>query len=122
MISKHSTKTRYSNWAMGQQITVNNAASTKETKTFVLNRSLTGMENLTFTNIEQTHEDNSPAHVLSRRILKLGAKSVSVYSNVVTVNGSEEFFTTNNAKVVSLIEKLYLFYGAGAGWAPEAQN
>ena len=55
-------------------------------------------------------------------LLKHGAKSVSVYSNVVTVNGTEDFLSQNNAKMVSLMEKLYLYYGAGAGWAPEAQN
>ena len=107
---------------MGQLITVNKASNTKETSTFVLNRSLTGMENYTFTTIDQTNEDNSPAHVLARRILKLGAKSVSVYSNVVTVNGTQDFLTQNNDKIIALTEKLYLYYGAGAGWSPEAQN
>ncbi len=107
---------------MGQLITVNTAASTKDTRTFVLNRSLTGMENFTFTEEAQTHEDNSPAHVIARRILKLGAKSVSVYSNVITVLGDEEFLSTKNDRMISMMEKLYLYYGPGAGWAPEAQN
>lgn len=107
---------------MGQLIRVKNGAKSKNTSTYVLNRSLTGMENFAFTKIEQTNEQKSPAHVLARRILKLGAKSVSVYSNVVTVNAADDFLTSNNDKIVSLMEKLYLYYGAGAGWAPETQN
>lgn len=107
---------------MGQLITVNTASSTKDTRTFVLDRSLTGMENFNFTTEAQTQEGDSPAHVIAGRILKLGAKSVSVYSNVITVLGDESFFETNNDQMILMMEKLYLYYGPDAGWAPETQN
>jgi hypothetical protein len=107
---------------MGQLITVKNSTSTNNISTYVLNRSLTGMENFTFTSSSKAKEGNSPAHVLAARILNLGAKSVSIYSNVVTVKADKEFFTTNIGKLNTLMEKLYLYYGEDAGWAPNNQN
>ena len=107
---------------MGQLITVKNAANTKNSITFVLNRSLTGMENLLFTDVDQAFNNDSPAHVISRRILELGADSVAVYSNVITVGGKTVFISTNNETIIAIIEKLYLYYGANAGWTPESKN
>ena len=80
---------------MGQLITVSTTVSSKDSKTFVLDRALTGTENFTFTTIEQASQDISQAYVLAKAILQLGANSVSIYSNVVTIKAKEDFFIEN---------------------------
>ena len=54
---------------MGQLITVSTTVSSKDSKTFVLDRALTGTENFTFTTIEQASQDISQAYVLAKAIL-----------------------------------------------------
>ncbi|MBP9115810.1 MAG: hypothetical protein KBF89_05635 [Acidimicrobiia bacterium] len=107
---------------MGQLITVSTTVSSKDSKTFVLDRALTGTENFTFTTIEQASQDISQAYVLAKAILQLGANSVSIYSNVVTIKAKEDFFIENDKKLTSLMEKLFLYYGEDAGCAPKTQN
>jgi hypothetical protein len=107
---------------MGQDITVAQAPSiSNTTHIFELNRSLTGMEIETFSDIESTAKGHSAPEILARRILTLGATSVSVYSNIVTVECSPEIFSNIEPKIIDVMENLFRYYGDRAGWSDSAR-
>jgi hypothetical protein len=105
---------------MGQPITVSvRAGARPEVRIFDLNRSLTGMALEVYPAAEQATGDRPP-DVLARRLFHLGAKRVSVYSNVVTVEAEASRWADLEAKIVHTIEHLFEYYGDDAGWSPEA--
>jgi hypothetical protein len=63
-----------------------------------------------------------PPDVLARRLLALGAKKVTVYSNVVTVEAPAEAWSELEPKAVHTIQHLFEFYGDDAGWSFEARG
>lgn len=104
---------------MGQAITVTISPSANEnTQIFTLNRSLTGMENLTFVSGEEIGSSDNPAYVCAKRILEKGAETVSVYSNVITVGAPSTKLKEIEGDIIHILENLYLYYGEQAGWAP----
>lgn len=106
---------------MGQDITATNISSGRESShIYSLNRSLTGMEISNYDDPEMVADPNNGADVLAKRLLNLGVESVSIYSNVVTVNCEMEVFSKIEDEVKSTLENLFRFYGDEAGWAPKA--
>jgi len=105
---------------MGQPITVSvRSGARPEVRFFDLNRSLTGMALEVYPSPERAAGDRPP-DVLARRLFDLGAKRVSVYSNVVTVEADAAVWADLEAKAVYTIEHLFEYYGDDAGWSPEA--
>jgi len=107
---------------MGQQITVTEApGSTDAVRQYVLNRSITGMKTERYANREAATGDR-PADVIARRLFDLGATSVTVYSNVVTVEMTPSAWSEAGSKVLEALEYLFRYYGEGAGWSWEARG
>jgi hypothetical protein len=86
---------------------------------FDLNRSLTGMALEVYPEPDAANGERPP-DVLARRLFGMGAKRVSVYSNVVTVEADAGAWDDLEAKVVHTLEHLFEYYGDDAGWSPEA--
>lgn len=106
---------------MGQDITVTQTPSGREdAHIFSLNRSLTGMEIIVFDNPDMKVDSNDASTVLAKRLLDFGVESVSIYSNVVTVNCDAKVFAKIENQVKETIENLFNFYGDDAGWAAPA--
>lgn len=102
---------------MGQDITATKIGSGHESShIYSLNRSLTGMENAQYDDPEMTVDLNSGADVLAKKLLDAGVESVSIYSNVVTVNCEPEVFSRIEKQVDKIIANLFRFYGEDAGW------
>jgi len=105
---------------VGQEITIAaSVGASDDVRVFDTNRSLTGME------IERYHAaddavGNRPPDVLARRLFDLGATSVTVYSNVVTVEAPAGEWSDLEPKVMETIEHLFGFYGSDAGWSDDA--
>lgn len=96
---------------MGQDITVEALPSTGEsTYVYSLNRSLTGMDIFGYENVDDVPEDNDPANILSRKLLELGANSVSIYSNVVTIKCDQAKFSSIKNDVEETMQSLFRFY------------
>jgi hypothetical protein len=105
---------------MGQPITVSvRRGARPDVRMFDLNRSLTGMALEIYANRDAATAERPP-DVLARRLFDLGAKLVSVYSNVVTVEADAAAWTDLEPKAVHTIEHLFEYYGDDAGWSPEA--
>lgn len=103
---------------MGQDITVTRVESGVESAhIFSLNRSLTGMEIITYSDKNMTVDTNNAAEVLAQRLLEMGVETVSVYSNIVTINCEPEIFGKLEKQISETIENLFRFYGDNAGWA-----
>jgi hypothetical protein len=112
-------QTRYSKNLMGQDITVTKAPSADEnTIIFSLNRSLTGMEILNFSDVKAPGSSDDAAYVAAMRILEKGATNVSVYSNVVSVTADKSDLASIETESQKILENLFRFYGDEAGWAP----
>jgi hypothetical protein len=105
---------------MGQPITVAvRRGARPEVRMFDLNRSLTGMALEIYPARERAVGDRPP-DVLARRLFDLGAKHVSVYSNVVTVDADAAAWDEMEPKVVHTLQHLFEYYGDDAGWSPQA--
>jgi hypothetical protein len=63
-----------------------------------------------------------PPDVLAHRLLEAGATKVTIYSNVVTVEAPADVWSELEGKAAYLIEHLFEFYGADAGWSFEARG
>ena len=106
---------------MGQDITAAKIQSGIESAhIYSLNRSLTGMEIATYSDPEMVVDPNNGADVLAKRLLELDVESVSIYSNVVTVNCEPEIFSKIESKGDETTQNLFRFYGEDAGWSKEA--
>ncbi len=96
---------------MGQMITVTTAPSAdKNTLIFQLNRSLTGMEILNYDQDTQIPESEDPSNIAAKKLIDLGAKSVSIYSNVVTVTSDESTVSSKQNEMIKALENLYIYY------------
>jgi hypothetical protein len=107
---------------MGQPITVTvRPGGRDDVRFFETNRSLTGMAIETYT-AEAGAAGERPPDVLARRLLDLGARKVTIYSNVVTVEAESDIWPTLEPKAVHALEHLFEFYGDEAGWSFEARG
>lgn len=105
---------------MGQDITATKIESgQKSSHIYSLNRSITGMENTVYDDPEMAVDPNSGADVLAKRLIDAGVESVSIYSNVVTVNCEPEVFSKIESQIDGILVNLFRFYGDDAGWAPK---
>ncbi|MGZ8733796.1 MAG: hypothetical protein ACXW1M_01280 [Acidimicrobiia bacterium] len=106
---------------MGQTITVSvRTGASPSVRFFDTNRSLTGMAIERYEPDDPRLGGNRPPDVVARRLFALGATSVTVYSNVVTVEAPTERWADLEPKAVHTIEYLFHYYGDDAGWSPEA--
>lgn len=106
---------------MGQTITVSlRTGASPSVRFFDTNRSLTGMAIERYEPGDPRLTGNRPPDVVARRLFALGATSVTVYSNVVTVEAPSELWVELEPKAVHTIEYLFHYYGDDAGWSPEA--
>jgi len=108
---------------MGQTITANARVGAKpDVRLFDLNRSLTGMEIERYTSAEAAARGSRPPDVLAVRLFEAGATTVTIYSNTVTVVAPTSVWKTLEAEAKYLIEHLFEYYGAEAGWSYEARG
>jgi hypothetical protein len=105
---------------VGQEITVTaRPGASPNVRMFDCNRSITGMEIVSYESRDQIKEGKAP-DVLARRLFDLGATKVTVYSNDVVMEAPAEQWGALEAKVVEAIEHLFGFYGDEAGWSDDA--
>jgi hypothetical protein len=105
---------------MGQPITVSvRRGARADVRMFDLNRSLTGMALEVYKSRDEAAGERPP-DVLARRLFDLGARLVSIYSNVVTVEADAGDWDDIEAKAVHTLEHLFEYYGDDAGWSPQA--
>ena len=96
---------------MGQDISFTKVDSGNEsTHIYSLNRSLTGMEIISYSDPDFNVDANSGADVLAKQPLDLGVDSISIYSNMVTINFEKEDFEKINSQVEELIVNVFRFY------------
>jgi hypothetical protein len=107
---------------MGQTITATvRAGAAPGVRIFDLNRSLTGMEIERYSTVAEARARGvRPPDVLAARLLEEGALSVSIYSNVVTVESAESAWSTFEPRALSLVVHLFEYYGDAAGWSYDA--
>src|SRR5262245_3485493 len=106
---------------MGQTITVEVTPGARtDVRVFSCNRSITGMAIERFPSAEAATAGTKPPHVLARRLFELGARSVTIYSNTVTVEADPDGWAGLEPDAVAAIEHLFNYYGDAAGWSPEA--
>lgn len=107
---------------MGQRITVTaRPGAAENVRIFDTNRSLTGMEIERYADTEAA-AGNEPTQVLARRLFGLGAQSVGIFSNVVTVEAPAERWAELEPGMIDAIEHLFEYYGDEAGWSPAARE
>ncbi len=106
---------------MGQTmtVTVTNGAR-REVRHFATNRSITGMSIERCASPEAAAPGLKAPHILARRLFELGVKSVSLYSNTVTVEADPSQWNTLEPQIIATIEHLFHFYGDQAGYSVEA--
>ena len=110
---------------MGQTITATvRAGAAPGVRIFDLNRSLTGMDIERYSTVEEARAKGMrPPDVLAARLLAAGALSVSIYSNVVTVEAAESGWTGSlEDQALFLVEHLFEYYGDDAGWSYDARG
>ena len=107
---------------MGQTITATvRAGAAPGVRIFDLNRALTGMEIERYaTEAEARARGLRPPDVLAARLLAEGAQTVSIYSNVVTVEVAPDAVAAFDERAQYLVEHLFEFYGDEAGWSYDA--
>jgi len=107
---------------MGQTITATvRAGAAPGVRIFDLNRSLTGMDIERYSTAEEEKARGMrPPDVLAYRLLAESALSVSIYSNVVTVEAAEGAWATFGPRAQYLVEHLFEYYGDDAGWSYDA--
>lgn len=107
---------------MGQPITVTARAGVNpNVRMFETNRTFTSQEIERYPSVEAA-AGSAPEDVLARRLFALGATSVSVYSNVVTVEAPEAQWGAIEAQMTDAIAHLFEYYGDDAGWSPAARE
>lgn len=105
---------------MGQLITVEaRRGASPSVVMFTCNRSLTGMAIERYASADEA-VGARPPDVLARRLLGLGATSVTVYSNDVTVEAPAERWDELLPQAEHAIAHLFEYYGDEAGWSPDA--
>jgi hypothetical protein len=106
---------------MGQTLTVAVTPGARpEVRNFATDRSITGMAIERFPDAASAARATKPANVLARRLFEMGVRSVSVYSNTVTVEADAAAWPALEPKVTHAIEYLFHYYGDDAGWSVEA--
>jgi hypothetical protein len=106
---------------MGQTITVTVTPGARpEVHVLSCNRSLTGMEVARYLTADAATRGARPPDVLARRLFELGAQSVTIYSNTVTVEADPAVWSELEPKAVAALEHLFNYYGDAAGWSPDA--
>lgn len=73
-----------------------------------------------FPTAESAAGGTKPPQILARRLFELGVRSVSLYSNTVTVEADPARWGALEGQVTAAIEHLFHFYGDNAGWSVEA--
>jgi hypothetical protein len=107
---------------VGQQITVTEfPGSTDAVRQYVLNRSITGMKTERYPNRDAAPGDRPP-DVIARRLFDLGASTVTVYSNIVTVEMAPDAWAEASPQVLEALEYLFRYYGDDAGWSWDARG
>lgn len=107
---------------MGQPITVTTRVGVNpNVRIFDTDRTFTSQEIERYASVEAAG-GNEPQEILARRLFALGATSVSVYSNVVTVEASEAQWGDLEVKAADAIAHLFEYYGDDAGWSPTARE
>jgi hypothetical protein len=112
---------------MGQPITVTvRAGARPDVRFFDANRSLTGMAIETYVAGDEGDrrlvDGQRPPDVLARRLVDLGARRVTIYSNVVVVEAPASAWAELEPKATYTIEHLFEYYGDDAGWSFEARG
>jgi hypothetical protein len=86
---------------------------------FECNRSLTGMQNERYP-APPDEARHRPPDVLARQLFDLGARHVTIYSNIVVVEASEEDWATQfedgtnfEQSVIEEITNLFIYYRPG---------
>ncbi len=106
---------------MGQTITVEITKGARpDVRVLSCNRSITGMATERYASAERAARGSKPPDVLARRLFELGARSVTIYSNTVTVEADPAAWPALEPKAVAALEHLFNYYGDAAGWSPEA--
>ena len=96
---------------MGQNITVTKLPTAGDSShAYLLNRSLSGMEIINYSDPEMEVDKNNPSQVLAKRLLDAGVEEVSIYSNVVTITCEKEIFSKIQSKIDKIIEDLFIYY------------
>lgn len=107
---------------MGQRITVTaRPGAAENVRIFDTNRSITGQELERYTSLESA-AGNEPPQILARRLFALGAETVGIFSNVVTVEAPAAQWGSIEPGMVDAIEHLFEYYGDEAGWSPAARE
>jgi hypothetical protein len=107
---------------VGQPITVSaRPGAHPGVRFFDLDRSLTGMAIERYPSADHARGDRPP-DVLARRLFDLGATSVTVYSNVVTVEAPAPAWATIEPRALHAIAHLFEYYGDDAGWSAAARG
>ena len=103
---------------MGQDINFEKIDSgDNSTHIYKLNRSLTGMEIVSYSDIEFEVDENNGAAVLAKLLLEQGVETISIYSNVVTITCDSDKFSKIRASVENIMSNLFRFYGDEAVWS-----
>jgi hypothetical protein len=106
---------------MGQAIVVTaKPAGRPGVVMFECNRSLTGMQTERYRSADNAAR-NRPPDVLARQLFDLGATHVTIYSNVVVVEATEDDWaaefedgTTFEQSVIEAITNLFIYYRSDA--------
>jgi len=107
---------------MGQRITVTaRPGAADNVRIFDTNRTLTGQEIERYASLEAA-AGNEPPEVLARRLFALGAETVGIFSNVVTVEAPADQWASIEPGMIDAIEHLFEYYGDEAGWSPAARE
>lgn len=104
---------------MGQTLTVTVIpGASAGVRTFTTNRSVTGMATERFPDAASA-TGSKPAQVLARRLFDLaGVRSVTVYSNTVTVEADS--WASIQSQAEATVAHLFEYYGDDAGWSVDA--
>jgi Scaffold protein Nfu/NifU N terminal len=98
---------------MGQTIVVTSKPSARPgVRAYECNRSITSMEIERYISADAVKK-HRPPDVLASKLFDLGASSVTVYSNIVTVEADPDGWDELEPQVVDLIENLFIHYREG---------
>ena len=106
---------------MGQTLTVSvTQGASPDIRHYATDRSITGMAIERFPDAASAARGAKPANVLARRLFELGAQSVTIYSNTVTVKMDAVPCDGCEQRIIDAIALLFHYYGDDAGWSVEA--
>ncbi len=98
---------------MGQAIVVSSKPSARPgVRAFECNRSITSMEIERYATVAAVKK-HRPPDVLAGKLFDLGASSVTIYSNIVTVEADPEGWDELEPQVLDLIENMFIYYREG---------